>query len=86
MAKDEVEAVKWYRRAAEQNRPAQYRLGVRYENGQGVAEDFPEAYKLYKLAAKQNQGKAVENLKRILTRMTADEIAEGERRVRESRL
>ena len=35
--KDAVEAVKWYRKAVEQNNPtAQYRLGFHYANGQGV--------------------------------------------------
>ncbi len=40
VAKDEVEAVKWYRKAAEQNdAQAQYNLGVCYADGQGVAKD-----------------------------------------------
>ena len=82
--KDEMEAVKWYRRAAEQNFAiAQHNLGVCYENGNGVQQDFPEAYKFYKLAAEQNKEKAVRNLQRIVTRMTAVEIADGERRFRE---
>jgi len=37
VAKDEVEAVKWYRKAAEQNyAKAQYDLGFCYYNGEGV--------------------------------------------------
>jgi TPR repeat protein len=81
---DDAEAVKWYRRAAEQNFAiAQHNLGVCYENGNGVQQDFPEAYKFYKLAAEQNKEKAVRNLQRIVTRMTAVEIADGERRFRE---
>ena len=40
VAKDQVEAVKWYRKAAEQNfAPAQNNLGVCYELGQGLAKD-----------------------------------------------
>ena len=40
VAKDEIEAVKWYRKAAEQNyASAQYNLGLCYYNGQGVAKD-----------------------------------------------
>ena len=50
-----VEAVKWYRKAAEQNyAPAQYNLGVCYANGQGVAKDEVEAVKWYRKAAEQN--------------------------------
>ena len=40
VAKDEAEAVKWFRKAAEQNYArAQYNLGLRYIKGQGVAKD-----------------------------------------------
>jgi TPR repeat protein len=79
------EAVKWYRKAADQvdQIVAQSNLGFCYEHGRGVPQDFPEAYKLYKLAAQQKLGIAVANLKQIVTRMTAVEIAEGERRYRE---
>ena len=38
--KDYTEAVKWYRKAAEQgNATAQSNLGHRYYNGEGVAKD-----------------------------------------------
>jgi TPR repeat protein len=46
VAKDQVEVVKWYRKAAEQNdADAQYNLAICYERGDGVAEDWVEAYK-----------------------------------------
>src|ERR1017187_10354791 len=55
VAKDEVEAVKWFRKAAEQNHAkAQYNLGFCYHNGQGVAKDEVEAVKWYRKAAEQN--------------------------------
>ena len=48
MTKDDVEAVKWYRRAAEQNDAmAQSNLGGCYAKGQGVAKDEMEAVKWY---------------------------------------
>ena len=63
MAKDEAEAVKWYRKAAEQNdAEAQYNLGVCYANGQGVAKDEVEAVKWYRKAAEQNYAAAQYNL------------------------
>ncbi|MDA0238165.1 MAG: hypothetical protein O3B03_06590, partial [Proteobacteria bacterium] len=41
---DDAKAVKWYRRAAEQgNAKAQYNLGLMYDNGQGVPQDYQEA-------------------------------------------
>jgi TPR repeat protein len=37
---DYAEAVKWFRKAAEQgNAMAQYNLGIAYANGQGVSRD-----------------------------------------------
>ena len=58
-----MEAVKWYRKAAEQNfAEAQYNLGVCYDNGQGVAKDYAEAVKWYRKAAEQNHAQAQYNL------------------------
>jgi TPR repeat protein len=63
MAKDPVEAVKWYRKAAEQNlAKAQYILGACYAHGEGVSEDHVEAVKWYRKAAEQNYATAQENL------------------------
>ena len=92
---DEVEAVKWYRKAAEQNHVgALCNLGICYEYGLGVPEDFVEAYKLYKQTSNnlsedevldEDQEKIAGNLERIAARMTAVEIAEAERRIRDSK-
>src|SRR4029450_5307336 len=55
VAKDEAEAVKWFRKAAEQNvADAQFNLGVCYANGQGVTKDDAEAVKWFRKAAEQN--------------------------------
>ena len=55
LAKDEAEAVKWYRKAAEQNLAwAQCGLGYWYARGQGVAKDEAEAVNWYRKAAEQN--------------------------------
>jgi TPR repeat protein len=63
VAKDEVEAVKWYRKAAEQNFAlAQAILGNRYANGQGVTKNYVEAVKWYRKAAEQNLAGAQNNL------------------------
>ena len=54
VAKDFVEAVKWFRKAAEQGHAgAQLMLGVCYAGGFGVAKDFVEAVKWYRKAAAQ---------------------------------
>jgi Sel1 repeat len=55
VAKDPVEAAKWFREAAEQNLArGQYDLGNCYFDGEGVAKDLVEAYKWYRKAAEQN--------------------------------
>jgi len=44
VTQDNMEAVKWYRKAAEQNdAEAQWSLGICYGNGIGVATNFVEA-------------------------------------------
>jgi hypothetical protein len=59
VAKDDVEAVKWFRKAAEQNDAiAQCDLGICYYNGQGVAKDEVEAMKWCRKAAEQNYADA----------------------------
>jgi S1-C subfamily serine protease len=48
------EAVKWYRKAAEQGfLPAQVSLGYMYYEGQGVEQDYAESLKWYRKAAEQ---------------------------------
>lgn len=54
LSKDDKEAVKWYRKAAEQgNAAAQSNLGLMYANGRGVLKDDSEAYRWYLKAASQ---------------------------------
>jgi len=61
--KDGAEAVKWFRKAAEQNlAPAQFNLGIYYHYGHGVAKDDEEAVKWYCKAAEQNDAQAQFNL------------------------
>ena len=56
---DKIEAVKWYRKAAEQNyAPAQCNLGSCYDHGDGVTWDKAEAVKWYRKAAEQNYAPA----------------------------
>ena len=66
VAKDESEAVKWYRKAAEQgDAAAQYNLGLMYYNGRGVTKDEREAIKWYCKAANQGDELAKKTLKRL---------------------
>jgi TPR repeat protein len=57
--KDYSEAIKWYRKSAEQgNATAQCNLGVMYENGNGVPKKKSEAVKWYQKAAEQGNATA----------------------------
>jgi hypothetical protein len=84
--KDEAEAVKWYRKAAEQNNAgAQNNLGSRYANGQGVEKDLVEAYKWTLLAVGQGNENAKEHMTPLQRSMTPEQIAEGKRRANDWR-
>ena len=66
MALDYTQAVKWYRKAAEQGKAlAQRNLGLMYDNGQGVAQDHAQALKWYRKAAEQWDVGAQNNLGRL---------------------
>ena len=57
------EAVKWFRKAAEQGlAAAQYTLGLRYLNGQGVTLSHEEAVKWFRKSAEQGFAAAQHNL------------------------
>lgn len=63
MEKNNAEALKWYRKAAEQNEPnAENNLGLCYFNGQGVEKDYAEASTWFRKAAAQNNADAQINL------------------------
>ena len=52
--KDDKQAVKWYKLAADQgNAPAQFNLGVMYDKGEGLPEDDQQAVNWYRRAAEQ---------------------------------
>ena len=56
---DHVEAVRWYRLTADQEKAErQNSLGWMYELGNGVPQDFNEAAWLYRLAADQGDADA----------------------------
>jgi TPR repeat protein len=58
VATDYAEAVKWFRKAADQGFVgAQHNLGA-YRDGQGVAQDFHEALAWFRKAADQGYAEA----------------------------
>ena len=60
---DHATALREWEPLAEQgNADAQYNLGVMYEKGNGVLQDYKTAMKWYRLAAKQGYARAQSNL------------------------
>ena len=60
---DDVEALKWFRKAAEQGEAhGQRQIGWAYYEGKGVTQDYAEAAKWYRKAANQGDADAQNNL------------------------
>jgi TPR repeat protein len=61
--KNEAEAVRWYRKSAEQGyAAAQFVIAEAYDDGRGVAKDEVEAVRWYRKAAEQGDMRAQTNL------------------------
>lgn len=61
--RDLTEAVKWWRKAADQGHlKAQASLGWAYYKGEGVPKDYAEAVKWYRKAAEKGDANAQSNL------------------------
>jgi hypothetical protein len=86
VARDKVKAADWYRKAAEQgDSGAQGTLAMLYTLGQGVAQDDAEAYFWFDVAATAdtpNRERYLTNRQNVGTRITADELANVQRRLK----
>ena len=81
---DYVEAVKWFRKAAEQgDAVAQNNLGAMHDNGTGVPEDDVQAYAWFNIAAAQGDELAEENKERVTESMTREQLARAQDLARE---
>lgn len=66
VSENEEEAVKWWRKAANQGlAEAQFNLARCYENGEGIQRNYAEAMKWYRKAAEQGHEDAKESLQLI---------------------
>lgn len=82
--KETTETVKWWSKAAKQGHAeAQHNLGVMYAKGIGISKDDVEAYMWLSLAVAKGEQGANEMLNSVTKEMTADQIAEAQRRSRE---
>ena len=91
VAPDVAEAARWYLRGAEgDDIRAQYLLAELYFNGNGLPRDYNAAYFWYSLAAGQaplpDNRKGLLELRNIAAaRMTPEQVAEAERRLKKLR-
>ena len=89
VTQDNTQAINLYRKAAEQgDHKAQNNLGKMYAQGREITQDFVQAYIWFDLAAWKSEGEeihttATHNREIISKKMTPDQIAEAQRRVRE---
>jgi TPR repeat protein len=89
VAQDYAEAVKWFRKAAEQGDAfAQARLGAMYILGQGVPQDYVMAHMFLNLAAASLTDPAMQSStaalrKTVAAKMTPEQIAEAQKLARE---
>ena len=82
MTPEEVKAFEGYKTSAEKgDRVAQYNLGLCYATGDGVAKDEIEAYAYWNLAGTTHEN-ARKNLTILEKRISADQIAAGQRRAK----
>ena len=78
-----VEAVRWWRKAAEQGfAGAQASLGFCYATGEGAAKDEIEAYAYWNLAmiTYKEEGR---NIDILAKRMSPEDISRGQQRTKE---
>ena len=83
VTEDSNEAIKWYKKAAEQDmNEAQISLGIMYYSGEGVTKDYVEAYKWILLADWKDE-RVTKIKKDLLAQMTPDQIDEAQKRANE---
>lgn len=75
---DDQKATYWFRKAAEQGLPkAIHVLGIRYEDGRGVAKSPVVAHALYTIADGLGERDAGVHQRNIALKMTATQIEES---------
>lgn len=81
IAKDLRKSFQFFGLAANQNHAeAQVELGALYRDGSLVEQDYPEAYKWFSLAARQNYLFGITSRDNLILKINREQIAEGERR------
>ena len=81
---DDLEAVKWYRLAAEQgDLDGQYNLGLSYQEGRGVIQSNEKAYAWWSVAATSGDSMAQKELEVVYNKMTPSQVERGQQLAKE---
>ena len=84
VTQDYAEAVKWFRRAADQGlAQAQTKLGAMYSMGDGVTQDYVIAHMWFNIAAASGNANAEKGRDMAAKQMTRAQIAEAQKMARE---
>jgi uncharacterized protein len=78
LAEDDVEAMKWWRKAADRgNLDAQHNLAVSYFTGDDVPQDYVQAYLWWSLAAAHGDADAGKDRDNVAGKMTPAQIEQA---------
>ena len=79
MPRNEAEAARWYRKAAEAgDRGAQNNLGILLAKGQGVPQDYVQVHMWLSLAAARGDANVAKNPEAVAAKMTPAQIEQAE--------
>lgn len=82
--RDFEEAVKWYRKAAEQgHNKAQFALGLMYKHGEGVPQDYVLSYMWLEISAVNGERNAEKTRDKLAKQMTPADISRAQSMARE---
>ena len=77
-ARDYRSAFRWYLHSAKHGcRKAQHRLGTMYARGQGVSQNYAEAYAWFKVATFQKSKRAKRKLEVIEAKLSLEQLRRG---------
>ena len=77
-------AIKWYRRAAENfHKDAQNNLGAMYSKGEGVEQNFIKALKWFVISGENGSEEGRKNIDMVEKRMTSEQITLARKLARE---
>lgn len=81
--KDDAEAARWYRLAAEQGySAAQTNVGVMYDSGKGVLKDKVAAHMWFNIGSANGNALGAKNRDLLEGTMTAEQISEATQRAK----